>query len=263
MNIAVFVKASLDPNMIRVDSAGRILIDEIPLAISEYDRNAVEEAMRIKEKFGGKIHAFSVLTWGPLNKRINEAEQVLREALAMGVDEAHLFADEAILPGFPSTTAKILSTMVKKVGDFDIYLTGEASMDVSSAQMAARIAEYLNLPAITYVRKLEINGNKIRATRDLEDRLEVIETSMPAVISVTGEINKPRYPTLLQIRRAFIKPLNKYKLSDLNLHVEINITRESIELLTVTRKNIIVEGKSLDEVAEKLINALLREGVIK
>jgi len=120
MNLGVLVKASLDVNMIRVDSEGRILLDAIPLAISEYDRNAVAEAVRIKEEKGGKIYAFSVLTWGPANKRAGEIENVLREALALGADEAHVVIDDSILPADINATAEALATLIKKTGDFQI-----------------------------------------------------------------------------------------------------------------------------------------------
>ncbi len=264
MNVAVFVKASLDPNMLRVDSSGKILVEDIPLAISEYDRNAVEEAIRIKEKHGGKVVAFSVLTWGPVQKRVREAEQVLREALAMGADEAYLLVDEALIPGNPHTTAEALAAMVKKVGQFDLYLTGEGSMDTLSFQVAARLGEALGIPSVSYARAIEVADGKVRVTRDLEEHLETVEVSLPAVVSVTGEINKPRLPTLLQIRRAFAKPLNKLSLADVGYTPPSGVVEiRDLRLLAVSRKNIIVEGSSLEEIASKLVDLLVKEGIVK
>lgn len=263
MNIAVLVKASLDPNMVRADATGRILIDEMPLAISEYDRNAVEEAVRIKEKHGGRVVAFSVLTWGPVDRRAREAEQVMREALAMGADEAHLVVDESIVPGHPAVTARVLASLIRRTGRFDLVLTGEASMDALSSQIAARLGEELGMNVVTYVRRLSVSDGSLVATRDLEEELEVVEVPLPAVVSVTGEINRPRLPTLLQIRRAFAKPLKKYRVSDLGLEIpRPAVVREDIRLLAVARKNVIVEGDSLEEVAEKLVEALRQEGIL-
>ncbi|MEM3833464.1 MAG: electron transfer flavoprotein subunit beta/FixA family protein [Thermoprotei archaeon] len=266
VDVAVMVKASLDANMIRVDSSGKLLIEEIPLVISEYDRNAVEEAVRIKEKFGGKIAVFSVVTWGPLAKRINDTESVLREALAMGADEAYMVTDERLINANPLQTAIALASAVKKTGNYDLYLTGEASMDVISAQIASRIGTILNLPTVTFARaiELDIENKKVKVLRDLEDSLQWIEASLPAVISVTGEINRARLPMLLQIRRAFAKPLKKFTLNDLNIQLlDVGHRRESVRLLMVSRKNIIIEASTFDEVSEKLISKLIEEGVIK
>ncbi len=264
LNIAVLVKASLDPNMLRSTPDGKVAINEMPLAISEYDKNAVEAAVQLKEKHGGKVVALSVLTWGPLAKRRKEVEQVLREALAMGADEAHLIVDEALIPGDPQLTAKALSELVRKLGGFDLYITGEASMDMISSQVGARLAEHLGIPFIGFVRSLEVAGEGVvRAVRDLEDRLETVEAKLPVVVSVTGEINRPRIPTLLQIRRAFAKPLKTYSLADLGIEAARKAIIEDIRVITVKRKNIIIEGESLEEIAEKLIDALIKEGVIK
>lgn len=264
MNIAVLVKASLDTNMLRIDSSGRLLLEDTPLVISEYDRNAVEEAVRIKEEKGGKVVAFSVLTWGPVQKKIGDAENALREALAMGADEAHLVADESIIPGNVDTTVEVLKALIEKFGPFDLVISGEASMDMLSFQVAARLAEKLNFNLVTFVRKLEILNGKIRATRDLEEELEIVEADLPAVISVTGEINQPRLPTLLMIRRSFAKPLNKYSLADIGLAgLAAKLKAKDISLVTIMRKNIMVEAESLEEVADKLIEKLLSEGVIK
>lgn len=263
LNIAVLVKASLDPNMLRADASGRVAVDDIPLAISEYDKNAVEAAVQLKEKHGGKVVAVSVLTWGPIAKRGREIEQVLREALAMGADEAHVVIDEGLVPGDPYTTSRALKALLDKLGTFDLYITGEASMDMLSSQVGARLAEMLGVPFIGFARSIEVTDGKIRALRDLEDRLETVEAQLPVVVSVTGEINKPRIPTLIQIRRAFAKPLKRYSLGDLGVSVEKKAVLEDIRIVTVKRKNIIIEAESMEEAAEKLIEALIQEGVIK
>ena len=181
----------------------------------------------------------------------------------MGADDAHLVVDEALIPGDPQLTALALAELAKKLGGFDLYITGEASMDMISSQVGARLAEHLGIPFIGFARALEVSDSTVRAVRDLEDRLETVEAPLPAVVSVTGEINKPRIPTLLQIRRAFAKPLKTYSLADLGVKVERKSTIEDIRVITVKRKNIIIEGESLEEIAEKLIDALVKEGVIK
>ncbi len=263
LNIAVLVKAAIDPNMLRTSPDGKVLVEEMPIAISEYDKNAVEAAVQLKEKHGGKVVALSVLTWGPIAKRRREIEQVMREALAMGADEAHVVIDDSAIMGTPFLTMKILAKLIEKLGNFDLIITGEASMDMVSSQIAPGLSSILGVPAITYARELEVVNGAVKATRDLEDRLEVVEAKLPAIVSVTGEINKPRIPTLLQIRRAMRKPLKVYKLSDLGLSLEKTVKVGDIKVIAVKRKNIVLEGDSLEEIAEKLVDALIQEGVLK
>lgn len=263
MNIAVLVKASIDVNLVRGDAEGRLLKEAIPLAISEYDRNAVYEAVRLKNDLGGKIVILSVLTWGPIQKKERDFENVIREALALGGDEAHIIVDEGVVEAGPLATAYALAKLVEKLGGFDLILCGEASMDMMSAQVANALAQYLGYNSITYVRELIMEGSRVRCKRDLEDIMEVIETDLPAVLSVTGEINKPKLPTLLQIRRAFAKPLTKYSLSDVGAGDFPRLQAESYELIKVSRKNIIIEEASLVEAANKLVEKLLEEGVLR
>lgn len=263
LNIAVLVKASLDPNMLRSKTSGEVDVDNIPLAVSEYDKNAVEAAIQLRDRYGGKIVVVSALTWGPLPKRSREIEQVIRETLAMGADEAHVVVDEALIPGDPNTTAAALASLLTRLGDFDLYITGEASMDMISSQVGAQVAALLGIPFLSYARGIEYVDGVIRVKRDLEDRLETVEAPTPVVVSVTGEINKPRIPTLIQIRRAFRKPIKKYSLADLGVELPAKPSLEELRVVTVQRKNVIIEGESLEEIAEKLIDALIKEGVIK
>ena len=263
LKIAVLAKAALDVNLMEADASGNVNTETMPLVISSYDKNAMEEALRIKEKFGGEIHVLSALTWGPLKRREGEAENVIREVIAMGADEAHLIVDEGLMDGEPSLTATALAKLAEKLGGFDLYLAGEASMDMLSSQLPAKLAEFLNIPIITFVREVELKDGKLRAVRSLEDVFQVVECPLPAVLSVTGEINQPRYTTMLQIRKAFRKPINKYSLSDLGISVERRVTRRALKVLPVERKAVKIEGENLDEVAEKLIEVLVKEGIIK
>ncbi len=263
LNIAVLAKASLDPNMIRTRAGDEVDVEAMPLALSEYDKNAVEAAVQLKEKHGGRVVVLSALTWPPLAKRSREIEQVMREALAMGADEAHVVVDEALVPGDPNSTAAAFAALARKLGGFDLIVSGEASMDMISSQVGARVAALLGIPFISFARSVEVADGKLRAVRDLEDRLETVEAPLPAAVSVTGEANKPRIPTLIQVRRAFRKPLKRYSLADLGVELPPRPRLEQLRVITVKRKNIILEGDNLEEIAEKLIDALIREGVIK
>ena len=264
LNIAVLVKASLDPNMVRSRGDGSVDTAATPLATSEYDKNAVEAAVRVKEKHGGRVVAVSALTWGPVARRRRELEQVLREALAMGADEAHVVIDEALVPGDPMATARALAALLQKLGGFDLVVTGEASMDMISGQLGGRVAALLGVPFISYARSLEVDpgAGVVRAVRDLEDGLQTVRAKLPAVVSVTGEANKPRIPTLLQIRRAMRKPLKTYSVADLGVDSLQKPRLLELKLIQVKRKNVIIEADTLEQAAEKLIEALEKEGVL-
>jgi electron transfer flavoprotein beta subunit len=134
-------------------------------------------------------------------------------------------------------------------------------MDTSSFQFAPRLASILNLPIITFVRKINIEGNKILVERDIEDEIQIIESELPCIVSVTGEINQPRVPSIKQILQAKSKPLLKYKLSDLGIDISPTNILEEIRIIQVKRKNIFLEG-NLEEIAEKLTNILKEEKIL-
>ena len=260
--IAVLVKAAIDVNLIRTDQEGRVLVDKSPLAISEYDRNAVQAALDIKSKLGGQVAALSLATWGPVGLKKKEYENVMREVLAMGVDEAHVVLDDEYASGTPLNTAEALAALARRLDGFDVYVTGEGSSDMVSSQLAPRLGALLGIPAVSFVKKIEFEGGYFKFTRDLEDKLEAVKTSAPVVISVTGEVNQPRLPTLLQIRRAFAKPIKYYSASELEVGRKPVITEVSIKMLTQRRKNTMIDASKPEEAAELLVQKLTEEGVV-
>jgi len=262
-NIAVFIKAALNLSMLKVDPNGKVITDETPLMISEYDKNAIEEGIRIKEKYGGKAIGISILTWGPLQRRVQEIERIAREALAMGLDEFHLVLDETILNFTTRETALIAASLIKKLGNFDIYITGEYSQDTSSSQFPSRLSKLLGINLVTHVNKIEILGNEIILQRSTENEVQLIRANLPCILSVTGEINQARIPTLRNILQAKNKPLIKYDLKQIGINLEKPIFIQEYFVLPIKRKKIFVEGKNHEEIADKLINYLLEEGVIK
>ncbi|MEM1923670.1 MAG: electron transfer flavoprotein subunit beta/FixA family protein [Pyrobaculum sp.] len=254
MKVAVLVKTSLDTAQLRIRDG--VLVEETPLKISDIDRNAVEEAVKLK----GQAYAVTVLKWGPLQRRVQEAENVLREVLAMGLDEAYLVADEKLINASHLATAKAIAAVVKRVGA-DLVLAGEATVDNFSSQIPARVAAELGWPVVTYVRELKIEQGKLVAKRDLEDYIEVVEAPLPAVVSVTRELNQPRIPTLLAIRAAMKKPIHRLTLADLGVEVSPQIS-VAYRPLAVQRKKIIIKDGTPEEKAEKLLQFLRQEGVI-
>lgn len=260
----MLIKPALNPEMIRSLPDGGVDFDNIPLKLSDIDRNAIEEANRLKELLKGKIYSITISTWGPIAKRDKDIKMAIQEGLAKGVDEAILLEDDSITPGDQITTASAIVSILNKFNiKPDIILTGEATIDGFSGQVAGRVAAKLNLPYISFARKIDLNGNKVIAERDLEDYVEVVETQLPAVISVTREINSPKPPTLIQIRMASKKPQHVVKLSDLTNVAMPKKKLAEAKVLSVKRKQTMIEGKSLEEVADKLIEILEQEGVLK
>ncbi|MGC8566063.1 MAG: electron transfer flavoprotein subunit beta/FixA family protein [Caldisphaera sp.] len=263
-DIVVLLKSALNPEMIRSLQDGSVDFDNIPLKLSDVDRNAIEESTRLKDILKGKIYSVTVSTWGPISKRDKDIKMAVQEGLAKGVDEAIILEDDSITPGDQITTASAIVSIINKFNiKPDLILAGEATVDGFSGQVAGRVATKMNLPFVSFARKIDLNGNKAVVERDLEDFVEVVETQLPAVISVTREINSPKPPTLIQIRMASKKPQHVVKVSDL-----VGVQRQKKKLvearvLTVKRKQTMIEGKSLEETADKLIAALEQEGALR
>jgi electron transfer flavoprotein beta subunit len=261
VNILVLVKQVLQTADLRVDKSTRTIITQgVPRVISETDKNAIEEAVRIKEKNGGKITA---ITLGP-----PEAKEALREALAMGADEACLLTDPLFDGSDAHATANVLSAAVSKIIDYDLILCGAYSEDLFSFQTGVRLAEMCNLPQITYATKVSVDSGKALVERDLENERQVVEASLPCLITVVREINEPRLPTLMAIMAASKKPTNTWSAADLNLGAEeLGFNGSLVEVLRSTvsvgeRKRVMLQGE-LKEIGPKLVKALVQEGVLK
>jgi electron transfer flavoprotein beta subunit len=229
-----------------------------PRKISDFDKNALEEAIKIKERLGG-IELFT------LTVSTEDAKAVLREALAMGADKAYIVNDPAIQGVDTSGTAYILAQAVKKIGEFDLILCGETSLDSFSGLVGSRLSELLHLPQITSARKLTVESEAVIAERALEDASETEKTKMPALVTVTREINQPRIPSLMMIMKASKKEIVNWTLADLDVQKEkITPKIEIIEALApkMERKKIIIKGETVQEIAEKLARALIQEGIV-
>jgi electron transfer flavoprotein beta subunit len=207
MNIVVCVKQTVDLQQVRIRKETRQpVLENIPLTLGAIDKNALEEAVRLKDKSGGKIFVVSVGG--------ETLEETIKEALAMGADEA-LLVTAPELDGVESAGAAVLlAGAIKQMEGYDLILLGEGSADNYSGQVGPRLAEILDLPQVTYVRSFEIDGRKVKAVRSLEDVLEEVEVEMPALLSVVSEINEPRIPAVTQILRAGRKPKKILKPAD-------------------------------------------------
>jgi len=262
VRILVCVKQAIDVSQIKVDTVTRRLMTvDAPKKISDFDKNALEEAVRLKEKLGGEI---TTVTVGP-----EDAKTTIREALAMGGDKAYVVSDPMFEGSDTLAISYILAEAVKKLGPFDLILCGEASVDSFSAQVGPRLAERLDLPIITYVKKLSLDGDTVIVERNLEDSYETIKAKIPVLLTVTKEINEPRIPSLMAIMKASKKEVVVWKAVDLNISKEkVGESGSAIKILSVlapkvARKKIVIKGETPAETAEKLAKALIQEGMIK
>lgn len=258
--IIVCFKEVVDERELKINPQTQSLVTQgIARKISDFDLNAIEEAIRIKEKLGGK--AIGLIMGSP------ECKTSIKKALSMGLDRACLLSDPAFTGSDTLTTASILAAAIRRLGPFDLILCGEASTDGFSAQLGPSLAERLDLPQVTAVNRVDIRDGNLVAERTLEDGIEVVEAPFPALLTVTKEINKPRLPTLKQILAAAKKEVVEWKASDIGLSADqVGPAASWVELrqlavFKMERKNVILKG-TVKEAAEKAIRELVKEGVI-
>jgi electron transfer flavoprotein beta subunit len=190
LNVIVCVKQVPGTNEVKMNKETNTIIRESAEAIiNPFDEYAIEEGVRIKENTDGSV---TVLSMG-----IPQVADLLRETIAVGVDNAVLLSDKAFAGADSLATAYALSMGVKKIGKYDLIICGKQATDGDTAQVGPSLAEKLGIPHTTYVRKIEqITENYIRCQRMTEDGYEVIEMPLPAVITVVKEINEPRLPSI-------------------------------------------------------------------
>ena len=190
MHFIVCIKQVPDTHDVKINPETNTLMREgVEAIINPFDMYAIEEALRLRDKMGGKVTALSM---GP-----PQAESALREAISMGVNEAILVSDRAFAGSDTWATSYTLAKALEKIGDYSVVLFGKQASDGDTAQVGPGVATHLDLPQITYVRKVEeIDENRIVAERLLETGFESIESPLPCVMTVVKEINEPRLPSL-------------------------------------------------------------------
>ncbi len=252
MNIVVCAKDVVDASEMKIDSStNKPIIEGIPKKISDIDKNALEEAIKIKEKHGGKI---TVLTVGN-----SDSKERIKELLAMG-------ADEGVLIPYPKNydyhvVTKLLAEAIKKINDYNIVLCGEASTDLFSGQVGPKIAGLLNLPQITYAFRLNAENDKIIGERNMGENSVTTESSYPVLITVTKEINEPRLPSLMEILGAANKPIHEWPADSLLKDINTKIETIDIRGVSMERKNLVFKD-DIDDSISQLVENLAKDGVL-
>ncbi|HWR07459.1 electron transfer flavoprotein subunit beta/FixA family protein [Sporomusa sp.] len=213
MEIIVCVKQVPDTTEVKIDPQTNTLIRQgVPSIVNPFDKNAVEEALRLKEKHGGRV---TVISMGP-----PQAKDALKECIALGADEAILLSDRAFGGADTLATSHTLAAGIKKLGSFDVILCGKQAIDGDTAQVGPEIAEHLDIAQITYVSKLDIADGLVRAEREHEEGYEIIETKLPVLLSVVKSINEPRYPSIKGTMKANRKEIPVWTAADLDINPE-------------------------------------------
>lgn len=210
MNIVICVKQVPGTMEVKMNKETNTIIREgVEAIINPFDAYAIEEGLRIREKTGGKA---TVLSMG-----IPSVAELLKDAVALGVDDAVLLSDRAFAGSDTLATAYALSMGIRKMGDIDLIICGKQATDGDTAQVGPSLAEKLSYPHTTYVRKIEeIREGYIRCQRMTEDGYEVVEMPLPAVITVVKEINEPRLPSIRGMMRAKKAVVNVWTADDID-----------------------------------------------
>lgn len=185
MNIVVCVKQVPDTTVVKIDpKTGTLIRDGVPSIINPEDKHALEAALQLKEAHGGKV---TVVSMG-----LPMAKAALREALCMGADEAILLTDRVLGGADTLATSKSLAGVIKKL-DYDIVFAGRQAIDGDTAQVGPEIAEHLNIPQVTYVQDVKVEGDSLIVNRALEDGHQIVEVKTPCLLTAIETLNEPRY----------------------------------------------------------------------
>ena len=266
MNMIVCIKQVIDPEAppasFKIDAASNTVVPPqgVSPVIDPYAEYGVEAALKIKDAQGGKVTALSLGT--------NQLRDIVKKPLAMGADELVLLEDEAFDGGDSWATAYALAMAIKKIGEYDIIFCGREASDWNAGQVGSGIAEILGLPSVTLVKKIEPADGKAKLERITDDGHEVVEVSLPCVVTVSNEIGEPRYPTIKGIMGAKkIEPI-VWKPADVGVEAsQIGTQGRRTKLQKLFQpvregKCEIIEGEGPEEAAANLATKLREEKVL-
>jgi electron transfer flavoprotein beta subunit len=265
MRVIVCLKQVPDTNEVRINQeTGTLIRDGVPSIMNPDDKNALEGALRFKDEFGAELIAVSM---GP-----PQAKDVLKEAMAMGADEGVLISDRAFGGSDTWATATIIAAAIEKIGNYDVVFCGRQAIDGDTAQVGPEIAEFLNVPQVTYVQDVKMKNDKLEVVRFTEYGEYVFEVATPVLLTAIKELNDPRYPTIKGINEAYSEKgeekIRVFGISDLDVdptQIGLKGSPTNVYKSFVPVKNKvseIIEGKDSKEKAVKLIMKLSEVNLI-
>lgn len=259
MKIVVCIKQVPDTNEVKINQeTGTLIRDGVKSIMNPDDKNALESALQLKDKYGATV---SVLSMGPL-----QAKEILREALSMGADEVFLISDRKFGGSDTWATATILASTIEKVGDYDIILCGRQAIDGDTAQVGPEIAEFLDIPQITYVKEIELENDVLKVKRFTENGDYTYNVKTPVLLTAIKELNTPRYPTISGIIENYgdesdakikVITFDDLKVDETQIGLKGSPTNVFKSFVPVKNKTSeIIEGQSVKEITDKLIMKL-------
>ncbi|MGO9016468.1 MAG: electron transfer flavoprotein subunit beta/FixA family protein [Dissulfurispiraceae bacterium] len=253
MNIIVCIKQVPDTAEVRINPDTNTLVREgVPSIINPYDLHALEAAIQIREQTGGKV---TVITMGP-----PQAESALRDAVSVGADEVRLISDRAFAGADTWATSYALSKAIEKM-DYDIIFCGKQAIDGDTAQVGPEVAEFLNIPHIAYVRKIdELSAGMIRVQRLMDDGYDVVESSLPVLLTVVKELNTPRLPSLKGKMAAKKAIITKMDLKAIGAEEEnVGLKGSPTQVKNIFAPQVRSNRKMLEGSIEEQVAALVKE----
>lgn len=260
MHAVVFIKQVPQQNSVRITGDKKIDASGIEPIISLFDEYAIEEALLQVEKHGGKV---TVVTIGD-----EDSMDSLRKALAMGADQAILVNDPALAEIGSLGAARVGAAVVKKLGDVDVIFCGKQSTDDETAVFGPAMARYLGMPILSYVFKvqqLDPGARRVVVDRALETTVETVEASLPAVLTAVKDLNQPRYPSLLKIKKAQKADVPRWTAADLGVDTAALASKVTyLDRVPPPPRptGSMIDGSSAQEKAQKLIDELVNSQVI-
>lgn len=210
MEIVVCVKQVPDTTEVKIDPVTNTLVRQgVPSIVNPFDKFALEIALQLKEKHGGKV---TVISMGP-----PQAKDALKECLAMGADQAVLLSDRAFGGADTLATSYTLAAAVRKLGQVDLILCGKQAIDGDTAQVGPEMAEHLGMTQVTYAASVEIDGDNLKVQREQDEGYDVIATKLPAVVTIIKTLIEPRYPTVKGTMRANRAEIPVWTAADLDV----------------------------------------------
>lgn len=254
MRVIACCKAVPEEQDIVISKDREVSFDKAEWKFGSYDLNAIEAGKQIVEAVGGQLSGLSV------GGKILENPKLKKDIISRGLDDLYVVADEAVEQLDTYQSARVLEAAIKQMGEYDLVLCGAGSSDLYAQQVGNQLGELLGVPVINEVNKITVEDGKVIVERALENELQLLEVSLPAVLSVTSEINVPRIAGMKDIIAANKKPMTKYALSD----VDVVDNQPSIEVVSTLapeqkeRQLNILEGES-EEVVDAFVKLLSAE----
>jgi electron transfer flavoprotein beta subunit len=267
VKIVVCVKEIPNPeiasSVFRVDEAAKkvVPLTGLALVMSPFDAQAIEAALRIKEAVAET--SITLLTLGP-----ESARTTIRNGLSLGADEAVLLADPTFEEGDSYTTARVLASAIRKIGDCDLVLTDRQAADSDCGVVGCGIAELLDLPVVTYARRIEVRDGRVIVERVLEDGFETVEAALPAVVTISHELGAVRPASLRETMKTARKPQAIWTAADIGLEpseIGAGGARRRLERLYIPVNDVVCEfldGESATEQAAGLVDRLANARLI-